>query len=57
MAFGDAEGAIHLLTAADEDATLPFNGFDGQPVEWADPPEPLPDITWTDSTYVALCIT
>ncbi|KAI0035067.1 ubiquitin carboxyl-terminal hydrolase-domain-containing protein [Vararia minispora EC-137] len=48
MAFGDADGVVHLLTAADE--TVPFNGFEGQPVEWADAPEPLPDINWTDST-------
>lgn len=50
MAFGDAEGTIHLLTAADEEGSLPFNGFDGQPIEWADTPEPLVDIEWTDST-------
>ena len=50
MAFGDAEGAIHLLTAADEGVTLPLNGFEGQPVQWVDPPEPLPDIQWTDHT-------
>lgn len=50
MAFGDAEGTIHLLTAADEEGSLPFNGFDGQPIEWADTPEPLADIEWTDST-------
>ncbi|GJE87918.1 PAB-dependent poly(A)-specific ribonuclease subunit PAN2 [Phanerochaete sordida] len=50
MAFGDADGAISLLTAADEDAILPLNGFEGQPIEWADPPDPLPDIDWNDST-------
>ncbi|KAL0947460.1 hypothetical protein HGRIS_013567 [Hohenbuehelia grisea] len=48
MAFGDAEGAIHLMTAAD--GTLPFNGFEGHPFEWADSPAALPDIQWTDST-------
>lgn len=52
MAFGDAEGAISLLTAADEGAILPLNGFEGQPVEWADPPDPLPDIEWTERTLV-----
>jgi PAB-dependent poly(A)-specific ribonuclease subunit 2 len=52
MAFGDADGVISLLTAADEDAILPLNGFEGQPVEWADPPDPLPEIEWTDSTSV-----
>ena len=50
MAFGDAEGSVHLLTAADEEANLPLNGFEGQPVEWAEPPEPLPDTAWTDTT-------
>ncbi len=49
MAFGDATGAIHLWTASEVE-DLPFNGFDGQPVEWADPPEAPPDIQWTDST-------
>ncbi|KZT28674.1 hypothetical protein NEOLEDRAFT_1224080 [Neolentinus lepideus HHB14362 ss-1] len=50
MAFGDGEGVIHLMTAGDHDGDIPFNGFEGQPVEWADTPEPLPDIAWTDST-------
>jgi PAB-dependent poly(A)-specific ribonuclease subunit 2 len=51
MAFGDADGLIHLMTAGDEEEPLPLNGFDGQPIEWADDPEPLPSIQWTDSTY------
>ncbi|KAI6151085.1 ubiquitin carboxyl-terminal hydrolase-domain-containing protein [Pisolithus tinctorius] len=50
IGFGDAAGDIHLLTAADESSELYFNGFEGQPIEHADVPEPLPDITWTDST-------
>ncbi|KAI0094078.1 PAB-dependent poly-A-specific ribonuclease subunit PAN2 [Irpex rosettiformis] len=50
MAFGDAEGVIQMLTAADEDAILPLNGFEGTPVEWADSPEPYTEIDWTDST-------
>lgn len=48
MAFGDAEGTIHLLSQAEEDA--PFNGFEGQPVPWADTASPLPEIEWTKST-------
>jgi hypothetical protein len=48
MAFGDSDGVIHIMTAANEDT--PFNGYEGQPVEWADSPEPLPEIDWTDST-------
>ncbi|KZT11602.1 cysteine proteinase [Laetiporus sulphureus 93-53] len=50
MAFGDSDGAIHLMTAAEEGADLPFNGFEGKPIEWPDTPEPLPEIEWTDST-------
>ena len=46
LAFGDAEGVIHLLGTA----AGPFNGFEGHPVEWADPLDPLPDVEWTDST-------
>lgn len=50
MAFGDATGAIHLLTAEDESSEPYFNGFEGQPIEWADVSERVPDIPWTDST-------
>jgi PAB-dependent poly(A)-specific ribonuclease subunit 2 len=50
MAFGDAEGTIHLMSQVEDGSTLPFNGFDGQPVEWADTPAPVPDIEWTDTT-------
>ncbi|KAL5528994.1 hypothetical protein ACEPAG_4968 [Sanghuangporus baumii] len=50
LAFGDADGNVQLMTAGDEEGTLPFNGFEGQPVEWPDVPEPIPVIEWTDST-------
>jgi PAB-dependent poly(A)-specific ribonuclease subunit 2 len=50
MGFGDAEGLIHLMTAGEEDGDLPLNGFEGQPIEWADSPDPIPDIHWTDTT-------
>ncbi|KAL1747522.1 ubiquitin carboxyl-terminal hydrolase-domain-containing protein [Schizophyllum fasciatum] len=50
MAFGDADGMINLLSQADESAVVPFNGFDGKPVEWADSVPPLPDIEWNDLT-------
>lgn len=50
IAAGDADGNVHLLTQADEDASLPFNGFDGQPAPWMDTSEALPDIHWTSST-------
>ncbi|OSC96358.1 hypothetical protein PYCCODRAFT_1481973 [Trametes coccinea BRFM310] len=54
MAFGDSDGAIHLLSAAEEEAMLPFNGFDGKPIDWPDTTEPLPEIEWTDSTPLNL---
>ncbi|EJF62633.1 hypothetical protein DICSQDRAFT_154466 [Dichomitus squalens LYAD-421 SS1] len=50
MAFGDSDGAIHLLSAAEEEAMVPFNGFDGKAIDWPDSPEPLPEIQWTDRT-------
>ncbi|KAH7889997.1 PAB-dependent poly-A-specific ribonuclease subunit PAN2 [Phlebopus sp. FC_14] len=50
LAFGDADGLIHLMTAAEESSEPFFNGFEGQPVDWADIPAALPDIIWTDST-------
>jgi PAB-dependent poly(A)-specific ribonuclease subunit 2 len=39
------------MTAAEEEGAVPFNGFEGQPIEWADIPEPPPQIEWTDTTY------
>lgn len=50
MAFGDAEGVIHLLSQAEDGTTVPFNGFDDHPVEWADNLLPLPSIDWTSTT-------
>jgi PAB-dependent poly(A)-specific ribonuclease subunit 2 len=50
LAFGDADGSTHLMTAVEGNDVVPFNGFEGQPIEWADRPEPLPDIDWNDST-------
>jgi hypothetical protein len=54
LAFGDQSGIINILTAVEEDSEqTPFNGFaEGQPINWADPAEELPDIDWTDSTWV-----
>ena len=52
LAFGDNEGVIHLMSAAEEGASIPFNGFEGRLIEWADTPEPLPEIEWRDTTYV-----
>lgn len=39
------------MTAAEDESTLPLNGFEGQAVEWVDAQDPLPDIHWTDTTY------
>lgn len=50
IAAGDAEGVIHLLSQAPDDQALPFNGFEGQPIPWVSPADPLPEIEWTNST-------
>ena len=39
------------MSAAEEEGRVPFNGFDGQAIEWADVPEPLSEIKWTENTY------
>ncbi|XP_006458223.1 hypothetical protein AGABI2DRAFT_183307 [Agaricus bisporus var. bisporus H97] len=50
MAFGDADGTIHMMSQAEEGSNMPFNGFDGQPITWMDTPEQIPEIDWTEST-------
>ncbi|KAF8894503.1 ubiquitin carboxyl-terminal hydrolase-domain-containing protein [Infundibulicybe gibba] len=50
MAFGDAEGMIHLMTQAEDGSDLPLNGFEGQPIDWPDTPAPLPEIQWAPET-------
>ncbi|KAF8831781.1 hypothetical protein HHX47_DHR1001266 [Lentinula edodes] len=50
LACGDADGMIHLKSQVEGDEVVPLNGFEGRPVEWANPPEPLPELEWTDST-------
>lgn len=50
MAFGDAGGGIHLLTAAEEGMDIPLNGTEGQPIEWADIPDAPQQIIWEEST-------
>ncbi|KAJ3807230.1 ubiquitin carboxyl-terminal hydrolase-domain-containing protein [Lentinula aff. lateritia] len=50
LACGDADGMIHLKSQVEGDEAVPLNGFEGRPVEWANPPEPLPELEWTDST-------
>ena len=51
MACGDADGIVHIMSQISEGAELlPFNGFDGKPPHWADLPDTLPEIQWTDNT-------
>ncbi|KAJ3902046.1 ubiquitin carboxyl-terminal hydrolase-domain-containing protein [Lentinula edodes] len=50
LACGDADGMIHLKSQVEGDEVVPLNGFEGRPVEWANPPEPLPELEWSDST-------
>jgi PAB-dependent poly(A)-specific ribonuclease subunit 2 len=53
LAFGDADGLIHLLSDAKEDEEPPpLNGFEGQPIQWADKAPPLPEIEWDNKTSV-----
>ena len=54
LAFGDAVGTIHLLTAADESSKPFLNGFQGQPAEWADVPEPPPAINFQPDRYTPI---
>lgn len=56
LACGDADGIIHMKSQVEGDEMVPLNGFEGRPVEWANPPEPLPELEWTDSTYVGLSL-
>lgn len=49
MAFGDADGVVHMMSKAENDS-IPLNGFDGEAIEWVDTPAPLPEIEWTDET-------
>jgi PAB-dependent poly(A)-specific ribonuclease subunit 2 len=53
MTFGDADGAIHVLSQVEDVGSVPLNGFDGHPIEVANSPSPLPEIEWDDNTYVA----
>ena len=61
LAFGDADGQLHLWTTHDtsenaqtnEDGSLvlpPFNGYDGIKPEWPDQVDPPPNIAWDDAT-------
>ncbi|KAG8872977.1 poly(A)-specific ribonuclease [Tulasnella sp. 331] len=52
IAFGDADGYIHMLTSApvEEEDRVPWNGSEGTPAPWPSAPPPLPEIQWTDST-------
>lgn len=61
LAFGDADGQLHLWTAHDtsenapshEDGSLvlpPFNGYEGVKPEWPDPVASPPPILWGETT-------
>ncbi|TFK42698.1 ubiquitin carboxyl-terminal hydrolase-domain-containing protein [Crucibulum laeve] len=50
MAFGDADGMIHLMSKVEEGAEMHLNGYEGQPTPWVDAPAPIPDIEWSNST-------
>ena len=61
LAFGDAEGQLHLWTVHDtsEKASIsegrsivlpPFNGYDGVKPEWPEPITPSPPILWEETT-------
>ncbi len=61
LAFGDADGQLHLWTAhntsenarTNEDGSLvlpPFNGYEGIKPEWPDPVDPPPPIAWEETT-------
>ncbi|GJJ12243.1 hypothetical protein Clacol_006484 [Clathrus columnatus] len=48
LAFGAADGSLRLLSTSNGD--IPFNGFEGQAIPWADALDPFPDISWNDET-------
>jgi hypothetical protein len=67
LAIGDSIGQVQLLTSHDlsvesdligSDGMLslpPLNGYDhGSAVDWPDLPLPLPNIKWSNRTYVIL---
>jgi PAB-dependent poly(A)-specific ribonuclease subunit 2 len=55
MAFGDADGLVHILSQTEAESDVPFNGFEGHPVEWADTPAPLASsVDWTDTRSTQL---
>jgi PAB-dependent poly(A)-specific ribonuclease subunit 2 len=54
LALGDTAGHIHILTSiSDDEERIPYNGFTGQEITHPDPPEPLPEIQWTETTLVS----
>jgi hypothetical protein len=53
MAFGDADGIIHMMTSsppADGEDPAALNGFEGQRIEWADVTLALPEVDWDPKT-------
>jgi PAB-dependent poly(A)-specific ribonuclease subunit 2 len=69
LAIGDSIGQVQLLTSHDLSAESDFIGSDGMlalpplngyehgtAVEWPDLPLPLPNIKWSNRTWVAFAI-
>lgn len=65
LAFGDADGQLHLWTAHETgdsaptrgDGNLdlpPFNGYDGVKPDWPDPVAPPPPIQWDETTPLSV---
>lgn len=50
LAFGDADGGVHLWTTNDATNLPPFNAYQGVKPEWPDTPEAPPTINWDDKT-------
>jgi PAB-dependent poly(A)-specific ribonuclease subunit 2 len=53
LAFGDQDGTVHLMSGsipAEGEEPVPFNGFEGHPIEWADISAPLPEVDWEPNT-------
>ena len=55
LAFGDADGQVHLWTSNDISESLPpFNAYEGVKPEWPDNPAPPPAVTWDDTTPLSM---
>lgn len=55
LAFGDADGYVHLWAAQPEEGDAKFCRFEGE-IEMPDPVEPPQRVAWHDDTYVSLSL-